>query len=106
MVRFALSDPQDQSAAVWIVTFMLLSYTTLTTLVRGLVKLKAMGPDDGAAGLAQLIAFGHVACMIYALVHGFAKLQTRPAEDVVELDYGKVSCAWDTSRTLCCSDKH
>ena len=106
MVRFALSDSRDQSAAVWIVTFLLLSYTTLTTLVRGFVKLKLMGPDDGAAGLAQLIAFGHVICMIYALVHGFAKAQPQTAEKVVELEYGKVSGTWETSRILCFSDKH
>jgi len=101
MVRFALFDPQDQSAAVWIVTFLLLSYTASTTLVRGWVKLKMMGLDDGAAGLAQLIAFGHVICMIYALLHGFAQTQPQATENVVELKYSKVS---DTSETSSASD--
>jgi hypothetical protein len=91
MSRFALSDPQDQSAAVWIMTYLLLSYTTLTTLVRGYVKLKMMGIDDGAAGLMQLIAFGHVVCMVYALLHGFAKVQPETRGEIVELEYGKVS---------------
>lgn len=72
-------------------TFLLLSYTTLTTLVRGFVKFKVVGPDDGAAGLAQLIAIGHVICMVYALLHGFAKAQPRATEKIVELRYGKVS---------------
>jgi hypothetical protein len=93
MVRFALSDPQDQSAVVWIMTFLLLSYTTSTTLVRIYVKHKMMGLDDGAAGLSQLIAFGHVACMVYALMHGFAKAQPH-TEDVAELEYGDVSETW------------
>jgi hypothetical protein len=91
MVRFALSDSQDQSAAVWIMTFLLLAYTTLTTLVRGYVKLKMMGLDDGAAGVTQLIAFGHVICMVYALLHGFAKAQSETAEEVAKLEYGNVS---------------
>lgn len=91
MVRFALSDSQDQSAAVWIMTFLLLSYTTLSTLVRGYVKHKMMGLDDGAAGLSQLIAFGHVICTVYALLHGFAKVQPQTAEEAVELEYGNVS---------------
>lgn len=38
MARFAVSILRDQSAAVWIITFLLLSYTTLTFLVRGYVK--------------------------------------------------------------------
>jgi hypothetical protein len=91
MVRFALSDPQDQSAAVWIMTFLLLSYTTLTTLTRGFVKSKMMGLDDAAAGLMQLVAFGHVICVVYALLHGFAKAQSVPAEEAVAPEYGDVS---------------
>jgi hypothetical protein len=90
MGRFAVSDPRDQTAAVWIMSFLLLSYTTLTTLVRGYVKFKTIGLDDGAAGLTQLIAFGHVICMVYALMHGFAKAQPH-TEDVVKLEYGKAS---------------
>jgi hypothetical protein len=80
MGRFAVSDPRDQTAAVWIMTFLLLSYTTLTTLVRGYVKFKTIGLD----------AFGHVICMVYALMHGFAKAQPQ-TEDVVKLEYGKAS---------------
>ena len=106
MVRFALSDSQDQSAAAWIMTFLLLAYTTLTTLVRGYVKSKMMGLDDGAAGLMQLIAFGHVVCMVYALLHGFAKTQPQTAEEVVELEYGTVSYAWKAHPTVCFGDKH
>lgn len=91
MARFAVSDSQDQSAAVWIVTFLLLSYTTLTTLVRGFVKLKMMGLDDGVASVAQLFTYGHVICIIYALMHGFAKARPETEEDEAELEYGKVS---------------
>jgi hypothetical protein len=101
MARFALFDPYDQSAAVWIMTFLLLSYTTSTTLVRGWVKVKMLGLDDGAAGLAQLIAFGHVTCMVYALLHGFAQVQPQATEVVVKLEYGEVS---DTSGTFSASD--
>ena len=106
MARFALFDPHDQSAAVWIMTFLLLSYTTSTTLVRGWVKVKMLGLDDGAAGLMQLIAFGHVVCMVYALLHGFAKTQPQTAEEVVELEYGTVSYAWKAHPTVCFGDKH
>jgi hypothetical protein len=98
MGRFAVSNSQDQSAAVWIVTFLLLSYTTLTTLTRGLVKFKMMGLDDLGAGLAQLMAFGNVICMVYALLHGFAKAQPQTANDIVEFEFGKVS---DTCKTGC-----
>jgi hypothetical protein len=100
MVRFALSDPRDQSAAVWIVTFLLLSYTTLTTLVRGFVKFKMMGLDDGAAGVAQLIVFGHVISVVYALLHGFAKASPQTGDDVVELEYVKVSDTWKVPSAL------
>jgi len=100
MVRFALSDSRDQSAAVWIVTFLLLSYTTLTTLVRGFVKFKMMGLDDGAAGVAQLIAFSHVTSVVYALLHGFAKALPQSGNDVIELEYGEVSDTWEVSSAL------
>lgn len=70
MARFAMADSQDQSAVVWIMTFLLLSYTTLTTLVRAAVKFRMLGFDDGVAVLAQLLAYGHAFCVIYALVLG------------------------------------
>jgi hypothetical protein len=69
MARFAVSNSQDQNAAVWVVTFLLLSYTTLTTLARGFIQFKMMGLDDVSAGLAQLMAFGNVICIVYALFH-------------------------------------
>jgi hypothetical protein len=103
MVRFALFEPLDHSAAVWVIALLLLFYTTLTAMVRGYVKIKMMGLDDGAAGLSQLIAFGHVTCVIYALLHGFAKAQPRATEDIVELEFSTVS---GTSNTSSASDPH
>ena len=64
MARFAVSNSHDQSAALWIMTFLLLSYTTLTILVRGFVKVSMLGLDDGIAGLAQLLTYGNVFSVI------------------------------------------
>lgn len=95
MARFAaVSDPHDQSAAVWIVSFLLLSYTTLTTAIRGFVKLKMIGLDDGVASVAQLFTYAYVGCIIYALMHGFAKARSRTEDSDTELLYGKVSEIW------------
>lgn len=73
MARFAVSNTHDQSAALWIMTFLLLSYTTMTMLVRGFVKFSMLGLDDGVACLAQLLTYGNVFSIIYALDHGLAK---------------------------------
>lgn len=94
MARFAVSDSQDQSAAVWIVTFLLLSYTTLTTVIRGFVKLTIMGLDDGVASIAQLFTYGYVVCIIYTLMHGFARVRPQTEEGYAEPQYGKVSETW------------
>ena len=73
MARFAVSNEHDHSATLWIMTFLLLSYTTLTILVRGFVKFSMLGLDDGVACLAQLLTYGNVFSIIYALVHGLAR---------------------------------
>jgi hypothetical protein len=73
MARFAVDNLQDHSAASWIVAFLLLSYTTLTTMVRGFVKFSMLGLDDGIAALAQLLAYGNVLSVIIALRSGLAK---------------------------------
>lgn len=91
MARFALSNPQDQSAASWIVAFLWLSYTTLTTTVRGFVKFSMFGLDDGVAVLAQLLAYGNALSVILALRDGFAKSSPNPGKDGSEPEYGKVS---------------
>jgi hypothetical protein len=88
MARFAVSSANDQSAALWIMTFLLLSYTTLTTLVRGFVKFSMLGLDDGVACLAQLLTCGHVLSIIYALRHGLARNSSDDTSD-----YGNVSYA-------------
>jgi hypothetical protein len=91
MARFAISNSEDQRAAVWVVSILLLSYTTLTTLVRGVVKLKMMGLDDGVASLAQLLTYGNVASVVYALHHGLARREAYPSNGQDVPDYGKVS---------------
>lgn len=91
MARFAVSDSEDQRAAVWIVSILLLSYTTLTSLVRGFVKLKMMGLDDGVASVAQLLTYGNVASVVYALHYGLARRVTQPTDNDMVLGYGKVS---------------
>ena len=90
MARLVVSDSEDQSAAVWIVSLLLLPYKMLTTLVRGFIKLKIMGFDDGVASLAQLLTYGNVSSVMYALHYGLARSTTRTEDDHVELDYGKV----------------
>lgn len=91
MARFAVSNLQDQSAAVWIVTFLLLSYTTLTILVRGYLKFRMLGLDDGFAGVAQLFAYGNASSVIYGLVNSLAKTRHSFATNEVEIDYAEVS---------------
>lgn len=98
MARFAVSDAHDQSAALWIVTFLLLSYTTLTTLVRVFVKFSMLGLDDGVAGLAQLLAYGNVFSVIYALRLGLARKSQGDETMGVEAGYEKVSDASQSPR--------
>lgn len=91
MSRFAISNFHDQSAAVWIVTLLLLSYTTLTSLVRGYVKSGVLGLDDCLAGAAQLLAYGNIFSVIHALLHGLAIERDQIAGFDRDLKYGKVS---------------
>ena len=93
MARFAVSNTQDQSATLWITTFLLLSYTTLTTLVRGFVKLSMLGLDDGTACVAQLLTYGNVFSIIYALRHGLARSSGNNETDSITSNYGEVSDA-------------
>lgn len=91
MARFAMSNAQDHSAASWIVAFLLLSYTTLTTMVRGFVKFSMLGLDDGVAVLAQLLAYGNSLSVIIALRGGLAKSSPDYGRDGNEPNYEKVS---------------
>lgn len=91
MSRFAISNFHDQSAAVWIVTLLLLSYTTLTSLVRGFVKSGVLDPDDCLAGAGQLLAYGNILSVIHALQNGLAKERAQTAGTDSGLEYGKVS---------------
>lgn len=93
MARFAVSNSHDQSAALWIMTFLLLSYTTLTILVRGFVKVSMLGLDDGIAGLAQLLTYGNVFSVIYALLHGLARSSLDDRNDEISDNYAGVSIA-------------
>jgi hypothetical protein len=91
MARFAVANMEDQSAAIWIVTFLSLSYTTMTALMRGFIKLNMLDIDDGGASLAQLLAYGNIFSVIYALRHGLARSGPHDADDNGQPDYGKVS---------------
>lgn len=91
MSRFAISNFHNQSAAVWIVTLLLLSYTTLTSLIRGFVKSGVLGPDGCLAGAEQLLAYGDIFSVIHALQNGLAKEREQTAGTDSGLEYGKVS---------------
>jgi hypothetical protein len=93
MARFAMSNSQDHSAASWIVAFLLLSYTTLTTMVRGFVKFSMLGLDDGVAALAQLLAYGNALSVIIALRDGLAKRSPDYEAEEDTFGYEKVSKA-------------
>ena len=93
MARFAVSNTQDQSATLWITAFLLLSYTTLTTLVRGFVKLSMLGLDDGIACIAQLLTYGNVFSIVYALRHGLARSSINNETGSITSNYGEVSNA-------------
>ena len=73
MARFAVNNSLDHSATLWIVTFLLLSYTTLTTIMRSVLKFGMMGIDDAMAGLAQLFVYGNILSTIYGLRHGLGR---------------------------------
>lgn len=73
MARFAVNDSIDHSATLWIINFLLLSYTTLTTLLRGFLKFSMLGVNDAVAGFAQLLVYGNILSIIYALRHGLTK---------------------------------
>jgi hypothetical protein len=71
-----------------------LFYTTLTTLVRAVIKFRMIGLDDVVAGLAQLLAYGNAFNVIYALVHGLAREKPLEADNNDQDDqhhYAKVS---------------
>jgi hypothetical protein len=91
MARFAMDNLEDHIAASWIVAFLLLSYTTLTTMVRGFVKFSMLGLDDGVAALAQLLAYGNVLSVIIALRSGLAKGSPDDGTDGKESTLEKVS---------------
>lgn len=93
MARFAVSNSHDQSAALWIMTFLLFSYTTLTILVRGFVKISMLGFDDGVAGLAQLLTYGNVFSIIFALLHGLTRSSLNDGDDGTSDDYAGISIA-------------
>lgn len=93
MARFAMSNSQDHSAGSWIVAFLLLSYTTLTTMVRGFVKFSMLGLDDGVAIFAQLLAYGNALSVIIALRDGLAKSSPGNETEGNKLGYEKVSKA-------------
>jgi hypothetical protein len=90
MSRFAIANGQDQSAALWIMAILLLVYTTVTTLVRGFVKFNMAGPDDGAAGIVQLLTYGNAFSVIYALRHGLAKRAKSQVSTGKEIRYEQV----------------
>lgn len=91
MARFAVNDSIDHSATLWIVTFLLLSYTTLTTLMRGFLKFSMLGVDDAVASLAQLLVYGNILSIIYALRHGLAKSVAHDQNGKKEPEYADVS---------------
>lgn len=93
MARFAMSNSQDHSAGSWIVAFLLLSYTTLTTMVRGFVKFSMLGLDDGVAIFAQLLAYGNALSVIIALRDGLAKSGPGYETEGNRLGYEKVNKA-------------
>lgn len=100
MARFAVANLEDQSAPVWIVTLLSLSYTTMTSLMRGFIKLSMLGIDDGGASLAQLFTYGNIFSVIYALRHGLARSGHRDGDDNEEPDYREVSEECKSATTL------
>lgn len=70
MARFAISSDEDHSAVLWILTLLALTYTTLTLLLRLWVKLRMLGLDDALAVIAQLLAYGSIGMVLYALGKG------------------------------------
>lgn len=73
MPRFAVSNDDEHSAIVWILTLLALIYTTLTLFLRLWVKIRMLGLDDGLASIAQLFAYGSMGSILYALEKGIAK---------------------------------
>lgn len=90
MARFAELNQHDQSGKVWISTIVMAVATTLIFLLRIAIRWKMLGFDDGAAGMAQLMAYGDVVSVTFALLQGFAKSRDYTGA-MIHLAYGKVS---------------
>ncbi|KAM0723696.1 hypothetical protein Q7P37_000684 [Cladosporium fusiforme] len=88
MARFAELNQDDQSARVWISTIVMPVASTLVALLRVWIRSQMLGFDDGAAGIAQLLAYGNVVSVAYALVHGLAKSTDHTGERI-NLVYGE-----------------
>lgn len=73
MARFAVATINDHSANVWIVTILSLIYTTMTLMVRAVIKRGSLGTEDIAIFVAQLFAYGEYAAIFVGLSTGFGK---------------------------------
>jgi hypothetical protein len=91
MARFAVNNSINHSATLWIGTFLLLSYSTLTTLMRGFLKFGMLGIDDAVAGLTQLLVYGNILSIIYALRHGLGRSIAHDKNGMAQLEYAEVS---------------
>lgn len=103
MARFAVNNSLDHSATLWIVTFLLLSYTTLTTMMRGVLKFGMMGADDAMAGLAQLFVYGNIFSIIYGLRHGLAQSDNDSESSADGSKFSEVSDQWPLSSVVALS---
>lgn len=71
--RWATITPNDHSGAVYIVTFLGFTYTSLTFLTRVFIKWQLLGLDDAAMLIAQATNIIQFALLLASLSAGLAK---------------------------------
>lgn len=59
--------------------------------MRGALKFSMLGVDDAVAGFAQLLVYGNVLSIVYALRHGLEKSVAQKESGKNEPDYADVS---------------
>jgi len=100
MARFLDAATEADSATLWIVSLLLLVYTTLTLLVRLWVRIKMMGSDDAAVVLAQFLAYGNIISIMLATRKGTSS-EAKVLSRMDRSDVAKVGC----HRVLLCGHR-
>ncbi|EXJ89772.1 hypothetical protein A1O3_02839 [Capronia epimyces CBS 606.96] len=73
--RFSPITPDDHAGSVWIAALLCLVYSVITLCLRGHLRWKMYGVDDGLALTATVLQVGEVVAVIVGLDHGLGRTQ-------------------------------